>query len=114
MDESESTDHSLIRAGLGLGLALAPILVMAAAALLLNAGMLAQPGGAVTVAMTPYIWASALLIPIGLLIVGLAIPTEGSPRPLVVGCILAVGVPVLLVLWFLALLTFSGAAGEPF
>ncbi len=52
------------------------------------------------VGITPLFSASAVLVPIGLLIVGLAFSTDGSPRPLVVGAFLFVGVPPLLFVWF--------------
>ena len=100
--------------GLGAALALAPILVMFIAAQLLDAGVLAQPGGPFMVSITPLFFASALLIPIGLLIVGLAVPTDGLPRPIVAGAFLVVGVPPLLFVWFLVAIAFSGAAGQPF
>ena len=99
---------------LGVVIAVAPIVVLFAAAELLKAGVLAHPSGALMVSITPYFFASALLIPIGLLIVGFALPTDGSPRSVVVGAILLVGVPTLLVVWFVAALGFSGAAGAPF
>ncbi len=113
MDESDSTP-SIVWISLGVAIAVAPIVVMFAATQLLNAGLLARPSGAFMVSITPYFFASALLIPIGLLIVGLAFPTDGSPRPVVVGAFLVVGVPVLLVVWFFVAMAFSGAAGAPF
>ncbi len=99
---------------LGVAIAVAPIVVLFAAAELLKAGVLAHPSGGFMVSISPFFFASALLIPIGLLIVGFALPTEGSPRAVVVGAILVVGVPSLLFVWFLAAVAFSGAAGAPF
>lgn len=113
MHESDSTPD-IVRIALGLAIAVAPIVVMFAATQLLNAGVLAQPGGPFMVSITPLFFASALLIPIGLLIVGLAFPTDGSPRPVVVGAFLFVGAPPLLLVWFIVAIGFSGAAGEPF
>ncbi len=113
MHESDSR-LDLLRIGFGAAIAVAPILVMFAATQLLNAGVLAQPGGAFMVSITPLFFASALLIPIGLLIVGLAFPTDGLPRPVVVGAFLVLGVPPLIFVWFLVGIAFSGAAGQPF
>ena len=113
MPESDSK-LDILPIGLGVAIALAPIVVMFAAAQLLDAGVLAQPGGPFMVSITPLFFASALLIPIGLLIIGLAVPTEGLPRPIVVGAFLVVGVPPLLFVWFLVAIAFSGAAGQPF
>ena len=113
MQESDSRPD-MLRIGLGVAIALAPILVMFVAAQLLDAGVLPQPGGPFMVSITPLFFASALLIPIGLLIVGLAFPTDGSPRPIVVGAFLVLGVPPLLFVWFLVAIAFSGAAGQPF
>jgi hypothetical protein len=113
VDESDSKPD-ILRISLGVAIAVAPMVVMFAATQLLNAGLLAQPGGAFMVSITPLFFASTLLIPIGLLIVGLAVPTNGWPRPFVVGAFLVVGVPLLLLVWFIVGIDFSGAAGEPF
>ncbi len=113
MRESESPSR-LSSVRVGLALAAAPIVALFAGSLLFSTGVLAHPGGTFAVAITPYVWASALLVPIGLLVVGLALPVKGWQRLVVVGAILLVGVPVLLGVWFVTLLMFSGAMGEPF
>ncbi len=78
---------------------------------LINAHVLAMPSTEVVMAITPWAYLAALLVPVGFMVVAAAMRGASlAARILVV----LTGVPVALGAWVAALFFFSFAVGEPF
>jgi hypothetical protein len=99
---------------IGLALALGPITLLLVGTALMSSGVAGPPGPTWMMAATGPLWASAALIPIGLLVLGLSLPVDGWSRVLAVAACVVLGSPLLLATWFLSLIAFSTAGGEPF
>jgi hypothetical protein len=104
--------HSARRALIGAGIALGvPVSFLVAGQLLLGRVVTFERGPDTMDILTRIALSEIILGPIGLLVVGSAIPLR---RPLAWLLLLLVGVPVLVVTWFLGVATLSGALGSPF
>jgi hypothetical protein len=104
----QSARRVLIGAGIAL---VVPISFLMVGQLLLGRVLTFERGPDTMDILTRIALSEIILGPIGILVVGSAIPLR---RPLAWLLLWLVGVPLLAVIWFLCVATLSGALGSPF